>query len=189
MYEHIIEIPEIDVRNIAGHYLLNLGIHALANALVGCLPSLIYKVIDARVGVKPAVCTFWREAVGVEGVFKDIRIFIAPNPAQRVELKCAACHVRKKGCGLKSTNIQRNTHIPKLLLQYCRQQTSGFFGRCLHGEMKADAIMGGIPCSIKNLTSGFGIVRISDYVSIVRPALRRQDAERRLRETAPDILQ
>jgi hypothetical protein len=42
----------------------------------------------------------------VEGVIKDIGIFIAANPAQRVELEGSFQHVRIKRCKLKAADVQ-----------------------------------------------------------------------------------
>src|SRR5215469_2622300 len=86
MDEHVVEVPEINVRKILGDDLLQLGIDDFALLLVEGGAALANELIDAWVGVEGAVGAFGREAGGVEDVLEDVGVLISTDPAHRVHL-------------------------------------------------------------------------------------------------------
>src|SRR5580698_3471292 len=55
--------------------------------------------------------------------------------------------------------------------------------------MKTHAVVSRVTSGIKKFASFFWVVRITRNIRVIRPTLRWKHAQRRLRETAPDVLQ
>ena len=82
VHNHVVVVPEIDVRQIFRKNLLHLRVQLLAHVLVKFAARLVDKRIHLRIGVKAAVGAVRRELGGVEDVFEDVGIFVAADPAQ-----------------------------------------------------------------------------------------------------------
>src|ERR1700692_5066172 len=80
MYQHVIEVPQIDVGNIARQDFLNFIVKFFPSILIDLAARQVDQDIDTRVAVETAVCALGRESVGVEGVFKNVGIFVSTNP-------------------------------------------------------------------------------------------------------------
>src|SRR5258708_14277240 len=152
VHEHVIEVPQVYIWDIFGEDFLNFGVELLADILIGRASRLVDQTIDLRIGIETAVCAFGRESVGVKGVFKNIRVFVPADPAQRIKLESAARDIRKKCSELEGANVDRNTHIPQLLLQHRGQQPGGLFGGCLHRQVKANAVSSPAPSARAHLS-------------------------------------
>ena len=126
VHEHVIEVPQIDIRHILCQHFLNFRVQPSAGILIGFAARLVDQPVDPRIGIETAVGAFGRESVGVKGVLKNIRIFVAADPAQRINLESAAGDVGKKCGELEGADVERNAHISQLLLQHRSQQPRGF---------------------------------------------------------------
>src|SRR6516164_2226509 len=112
MHHHVVQIPEIDVGQIAGQDLLDFGINLLAPGLVQGPVTLFQETVDAGIGVEPAVGAFGRKAGGVKRVFEDVRVLVAEaDPAQVVELEVAVHDVGIKKRKLKAADVQGNADL------------------------------------------------------------------------------
>ena len=103
-------------------------------------------------------------------------IFVAADPAQGIELEEAVGYVGEESREFEGANIERDSHLPQLLLQHRRHQARAFFGGRLHGEMKANAVHLRISRLLEQLAGAGGIVVIGRHVAVVSPALRGQNA-------------
>ena len=113
----------------------------------------------------------------MKDVVENVRVLVASDPAQRVELERAAGNVRKKRCRLECSNVQRDTYFPQLLLENRSQQASALFSGSLHGEMKPNSIDWRIAGRIEQLTGAWRIEVIGRDVGI-RPTLWRKKVAR-----------
>ena len=116
-------------------------------------------------------------------------IFVAADPAQRIDLEEAVGHVGKKSRKFESANIERDSYLAQLLLQYRRHQPGALFGGRLHGEVEADAVYFRIFRLLEQLAGTGGIMVIGRHVAVVSPALRGQKAIGGPGKTALQILQ
>src|SRR6266700_6510053 len=115
-----------------------------------------------------------REAGRVEGIVKNVRVFIAADPAQRVDLKRAFHHVGIKSGEFKAADIERNPDFSQLLLQYRRQQTRCFLRSGLHRKMKTSAVFSTlVSSSVKQSVGSVRIAGVMHHVTAVSPVLRR----------------
>ena len=81
MHEHVVEIPEVDVRQVLRQDVLNFEIELLAGVLIDLGFCLIDEGVDAGVGVVAAVGAVRRELRGVESVFEDVGVLVAADLA------------------------------------------------------------------------------------------------------------
>src|SRR5215475_7775621 len=132
MNYYVIEVPQVDVGQVAGKNLLDLRVNLFALGLVHRGASPVDQTIDLRIDVIAAVGMLGRKARGVKGVIEDVGILVAANPAERVELKRSFVHVGIKRSELETAYIQRYSHHAELLLQGRGQQSRGFDRRSLH---------------------------------------------------------
>ena len=58
----------------------------------------------------------------MENGVEDVRILVAANPSERIELKCASADISQERRCLKGPNVERNADLPQLLLQNRREQ-------------------------------------------------------------------
>ena len=84
VHQHIVQIPQIDVRQVLGQDLLDLVVDDLAFCLIESAAAFANQFIDARIGVEGAIGALGSEAGGVEDVLEDVGIEIAA-PTQRSE--------------------------------------------------------------------------------------------------------
>src|ERR1700687_1431861 len=141
VHEDVVEVPQVYIRHILRQHFLNLSVELLADILIGLAARLVDQTIDPRIGIETTVCAFRRESAGVKRGLKNIRVFIPADPTQRKKLESAAIDIRKKCSKLERANVERNAHIPQLLLQNRRQQARRLFGGRLHRQMKANAVV------------------------------------------------
>src|ERR1700694_2130890 len=153
VHENVVEVPQVYIRHILRQHFLNLSVELPADILIGLAARLVNQTIDPRIGIETAVRAFGRESVGVKRVLKNIRIFIPADPTQRIKLESAASDIRKKSSKLERANVERNAHIPQLLLEHRRQQSRGFLGGRLHRQVKADAVTSPIAGGVAHLAS------------------------------------
>src|SRR5260370_14927197 len=85
-----------------------------------------------------------------------------------VKLESAAGDIGKECRELERANVERNAHIPQLLLQHCGQQSGGLFGGRLHRQVKADAVTSPIAGVVERLASFLWIVWVCRHVLVVR---------------------
>src|SRR5215472_8124517 len=104
MHYDIIEIPEVNVGKLVGQNPLNLRVDLFAFCLVHGASPRVDQVIDLRIYVKPSIRMPGRKARGVKGIIKDVRIFIASDPAQGVKLEGSFLDVGVKCGKLKAAN-------------------------------------------------------------------------------------
>src|ERR1051325_6414900 len=102
-------------------------------------------------------------------------------------LKFAMGDIGKESRKLKGADIEDDSYIAQLLLKYGCHQSRAFFGRGLHGEMKAHAIVDRISGLIEQLPCPLRIIVITSSVR-VSPALGRQHAVRGPCEIPPQIV-
>ena len=176
VHQNVVEIPEIDVGQFVGQGALDFRVELLAGVLVEFVAGLVDQRIHPRIGEVSAVGAVGRELGGVENIFEDVGIFVAADPAQGIELEEAVGHVGKESREFEGANIERDSHLPQLLLQHRRHQPRAFFGGRLHGEMKANAVHLGISSLLEQLAGAGGIVVVGGHVAVVGPALRGQNA-------------
>src|SRR5271165_922500 len=81
VYQHVVEIPEIDVWQVLGQYPLNLIVDSFALLLIDGVAAFANQFIHARVGIEGAIGALGSEAVGAEDVLEDIRVQVTANPA------------------------------------------------------------------------------------------------------------
>src|SRR5262249_55155582 len=87
VYDHVVEIPQINVREIGGELLLNLTIDRLPFGLIDLAASLFDPRINLWIAVEAAVGALGRKARRMKHVLKDIGILVgAADPTQGVEL-------------------------------------------------------------------------------------------------------
>src|SRR5262249_5055670 len=91
--QHVIQIPQIQRWQLLGQDALNLQIDRLALPLIEFLPALRDENVDTRIRKVSAVRALRRKLRRIECVFKDVRVFVSPNPSQRIKLKGALGHV------------------------------------------------------------------------------------------------
>ena len=96
-------------------------------------------------------------------------------------------HIGEESRELEGANIERDSHLPQLLLQHRRHQPRAFFRGRLHGQVKANAVHLGISRLLQQLAGAVGIVVIGGHIAVVGPALRRQKAIGGPGETALQI--
>src|ERR1022692_2339539 len=78
VHEHVIEVPQVDIRNIFRQHLLNFRVQPLADTLIGLAAGLIDHTIDPGVGIKTAGWRLWAE-IGWSGSITQIY----PGPGYR----------------------------------------------------------------------------------------------------------
>src|SRR5580658_1423456 len=64
--QHVIEIPQVDIRLILRQHFLNFSVQALTGILIGLAARLVDQTINPRIGIKSTVCALWWESVGVK---------------------------------------------------------------------------------------------------------------------------
>src|ERR1039458_4605077 len=79
VYQHVVEIPQIDVRQVFCQDLLDLVIQRLALLLVQGTLGLTDQLVHSRVRVKSPVGTLGGEAAGSEDVFENVWIQVAAS--------------------------------------------------------------------------------------------------------------
>src|SRR5579863_2992130 len=109
----------------------------------------------------------------MKDVLKNIRVFVASNPTQSVQLISAARDVGKESRKLIGTNVQGDAYVAQLLLQHSRDQSRIFIRRGLQGEMESHTIHRGISGLLKQLPAPLRIVVVARHVAVVRPTFRR----------------
>ena len=77
----------------------------LASVLIELGARQVDQLIQTWVRIEAAVGAIGREFAGVEDVFEDVRVFIAADPAQRIELKEAVSDVGKESCELEGADV------------------------------------------------------------------------------------
>ena len=55
VHQHVVEVPEIDGRNIVRQDLLNFGVELFADILIGLPARLVDQAIDPRIGIETTV--------------------------------------------------------------------------------------------------------------------------------------
>src|SRR6266478_2697412 len=105
MDEHVIEKPEVDIRQVGGENRLDAGVCRLAPTGIGFRAALFDKRVELRVDIETAVSPVWREFVGVEGVFEDVGILVTADPTQRIYLVSAGGDIGKKRRELEGTDV------------------------------------------------------------------------------------
>src|SRR5438105_15471908 len=141
--------------------------------------------MDAGIGVVAAIGAVRREFRRVEGVLKDIGIFVAADPAQGIKLVSSADHVGKESGKFEGADVESNSNVAQLLLQHCDKEASALFGRSLHGEVKADSIHCTVASCIQKFSRAFRIVLVAGDIAVIGPALRGQYAISGLRKLPP----
>src|SRR5262249_12644611 len=137
-HQHIIEVPQVDRANLLGKDSLQPPVDLCAFLLIEFAPPFLDQLIHLRIAVKPAVGSTGRETRAIKYI-ENIWVFISADPAQRVHLKQPARDVRKKGRKLEAPDLERDLHLPQLLLQHRRQQARALVSRGFHHQMKAHA--------------------------------------------------
>ncbi len=160
-----------------------------AGVLIQFLAGLVNQRVNSRVGEVSAVGAVGRELGGVKKIFEDVGVFVASDPAQRIELEEAVGHVGEKGREFEGTNIECDSYLPQLLLQHGRHQARALLGGRFHGEVKAHTVYLAITRLLEQLAGARGIVVIGRHVAVVGPALRGQNAVGGPGETAHQIFE
>ena len=111
MHHDIVEVPQIDVRQVLRQNALHLGIQRLSHLWIDLAPCLIDQRVDIRIRVVVAVRPIRRKLRRVKRIFKDIRIFVPADPAQPVHLKRAMLYVGKERCELEAPDIKHDSDI------------------------------------------------------------------------------
>src|ERR1035437_7777217 len=114
VYQHVVEIPEIDVRELLRHDLLNTAVVGFEPLPVYRGASIVDEPVDLRVGVIAAICPSGRSAGGGKNVFENVRILVAADPAQGEKLECAASDVGVVRSEFKAADIERDAHFTQL---------------------------------------------------------------------------
>src|SRR5580693_4718296 len=115
--QYVIQVPQIDSRNVPRQDLLNFEVKTLADTLVGFSARLIDQVVETQIGIKSAISPHGRKVARMESGVKDVGIFVSPDPTQRVKLESAARDVGKKRGKFIGAYVERDPHIAQLLLQ------------------------------------------------------------------------
>src|SRR5215469_13358651 len=116
MHQNVVKIPQVNIGQVLGEDLLDLGIVVFAGVLVRFDSRPVNQGVDARVVVVLAVCPVGNNAGGVKGVFEEVGIFICAQPAQRIHLKFAMGDVGQKGGRFVAADIERDSNVTQLLL-------------------------------------------------------------------------
>src|SRR3974390_152136 len=74
MHQHIIQIPQIDVRQLIRNDLLHLGVNRLALLLIERRSSLANQRVHSRVRIECPVRPLRRKALRVEHILEDVRV-------------------------------------------------------------------------------------------------------------------
>ena len=98
MHQDIIEIPQVDIRQVSRQNALHLRIKFPTLLLIEFSSRLIDQLIYLRVGIVTAVSALRGESGGVESVFENIWVLVATNPAQRIELERSSRNISKESC-------------------------------------------------------------------------------------------
>src|SRR5208283_2318589 len=116
VYQHVVQIPQVNVRQVFRNDLLNFIVDDLALLLVDGAAALLDQLIDAQVGVKSAVGPFGREAVGSKDVLENVRIQVAADPAQGMELVRAFRNIGEERRKFQTAYVELDTSRSQLLL-------------------------------------------------------------------------
>src|SRR5271157_6276084 len=116
MHQNVVEIPEIDVRQVYGDDLLDFIVDDFAFLLVDGAAAIADQLIHARVGVEGAVGALWSEAVRTEDMLENVGIEVAPNPAQGMELVRAFGDVGEERGKFKAADVELDASLSQLLL-------------------------------------------------------------------------
>src|SRR6266478_2386062 len=98
---------------------------------------------------------------------KDVRVLIAPDPTQSVELKGAVNYIGEKRRRLEAADVQNNSDLAQLLLHDCDHQPCALDGGSFHGDVKTHAISERIAGRVKQRPSFIGVVIVGRNVSVV----------------------
>src|SRR5258706_4058221 len=116
MHKNVIQIPEIDGWQFLGKNALHLSIDQLTRVWINFAARLIDQGVHFLIRIRAAVGAVGRELRRVKGVFEDVGIFVASNPAQPIKLKSAMSYVGEKRCELEAANVEHDPHLTQLLL-------------------------------------------------------------------------
>src|SRR5262249_25121551 len=112
MYQHIVVVPEIDIRDILRDETLKLGINLAARVFVNLATGPVNQPLHSRIRIVPAIGGVGRKPRRMEDVFKNIRIFVAADPAQTVQLEQSVSNIGKEGREFKGANIECDSDFP-----------------------------------------------------------------------------
>src|SRR5271155_2117067 len=125
---YVVEVPQVDVRQILGEDSLNLRVDLLACVLVRFAAGLLDERIQTRAGVIGAIGAIGGEFGRVEDVSKDVGIFVASDPAQGVQLIRSSDDIGKESGEFESANVEGDANFAQLLLQCGGHQPRALIG-------------------------------------------------------------
>jgi hypothetical protein len=114
-----IAIPEIDRRQVVGQDLLRFYIVRAPLLLIGIRSAIVEQRVEPRVGVVTAVRPARRKTLRRKCMSENIRLLIAADPTQGIELECAACYIGVKRSEFEAAQIECDSHPRELLLKNC----------------------------------------------------------------------
>src|ERR1700751_1910919 len=112
MHQQIVVVPKIDIRDLLRDQTLKLGINLAARAFVNLPATSVNQCINSRIRIVAAIGAVRRKLLRVEDVFKNIRIFVAADPAQAVQLEQSVSNIGKEGREFKGANIECDSDLP-----------------------------------------------------------------------------
>src|SRR5271165_7124560 len=117
VHQHVVQIPQVNVRQVFRNDLLDFIVDGLALLLVDGAAALRDQLIHTWVGIKSAIGAFGRKAIGAKDVLENIGIKVASDPAQRMELVRTFGDIGEERRKLKTADVELDARLSQLLLQ------------------------------------------------------------------------